>query len=184
MEDAYDPGVVRRRGVAVGLQGRVAVALTGVGDDLGLVARGEVRTRESQPYHDAQDMALDEAERYIAAAADAAVERATGDLRRFVDEVAASGLDVVCIGLVTREYRLPKTLAATLRSHPALHAAEGQMTIDALAGAGNALGIEVVATSDQRIDSRADSAGKLVGPPWRKEQKLAATAALRALASR
>jgi hypothetical protein len=31
------------------------------------------------------------------------------------------------------------------------------------------------------IDARAEAAGKLVGAPWRKEHKLAATAALAAL---
>lgn len=170
-----------RTHVSIGLNGRVALALTGVGDDLGIVAQGTVRTRESQPYHEAQGLPLDEAERLIAEAGDASALRATGDLRQFVDDVAAQGVEVVRVGLIARDYRLPKTLAATLRSHPACHAAEGQMTIDALTAACNALGIDVVAFTDHTLDPRVDPVGKVVGPPWRKEQKLAATAALRAL---
>ena len=170
--------------VSVGLCGRVAVALTGVGDDLGVVARGDVRTRESQPYHAAQELSLEEAERLIADTADASARRATDDLRRLAEEIAATGGQLVRAAVVGRDYRLPKTLAATLRSHPACHAAEGQMTVDALTAACNALGLDVMVTTDQSLDPRVEHVGKLVGPPWRKEQKLAATAALRTLGVR
>lgn len=163
-------------GAAVGIQGRVAVALTGVGEDLGVAARAVVRTRESQPYHDAKSLPLDEAERLIAAASEAAAERATGDLRRLVEELSTRGLEVKRAGLVARRYRLPETLAATLRSHPSCHAAEGQMTVDALIEACNRLRIHIVAMPEPSIDPRVEQVGKLIGPPWRKEHKIAATA--------
>lgn len=165
----------------VGIHGGVAVVLTGVGDDLGVVVRGVVRTRESQPYHDAQSLPLDEAERLIDAASEAAAARATDDLRRMVEEVASNGVEVTRAGVVARQYRLPATLAATLRSHPSCHAAEGQMTVDALLEACSRLGIEVVASPESSIDPKAEAVGKVIGPPWRKEHKIAATAALRAL---
>jgi hypothetical protein len=168
--------------VAIGLYGRTAVALTGVGDDLGVVARAEVRTRESQPFHDAQNLAIEEAERLIASAAEAAVQRAADDLRQLTADLAKCDLQVVRAAVVAREYRLPKTLAATLRSHPACHAAEGQMTNDALTEACNILGLDVVVMTDVTVAAKADGVGRLVGAPWRKEHKLAATAALRALA--
>ena len=170
--------------VAIGLHGRTAVALTGVGADLGLVARTEVRTRESQPFHDAQTMALADAERLIARAEDEAIERATADLRVLVDELAGRGLQVVAAGIAGKAYRLPSSLEATLRSHPLCHAAEGKMTNDALVAACGALGLEVVMLTGGAIADRVDAAGKLVGPPWRKEHKLAATAALDALGPR
>lgn len=75
----------------VGLHGRVAVALTGSGDDLGVVLRGVVRTPESQPHHDTQSLPLHEAERSIEAASEAAAAQATDDLRQIVEELA--GLD-------------------------------------------------------------------------------------------
>lgn len=167
--------------VAIGLHGRTAIALTGRGEDLGVLLRGDVRTRESQPYHDAQSLPLDEAERLIEAAAAAAAQRATDDLGRIVDELRSQGLEVVRAGVVARAYRLPSTLAATLRSHPACHGAEGRMTVDALLEACHRLGLDVVATPEASIDPRVESVGKLLGAPWRKDHKIAATAALHAL---
>ena len=167
--------------VAIGLHGRTAVALTGVGDDLGVVARAEVRTRESQPFHDAQGLPIDEAERLIAAAADAAVARAAADLRQLVDELAGRGLHAVGAAVAGRDYKLPATLEATIRSHTACHAAEGQMTNEALTEACNVVGIEVTVMTDVVAAAMVEGVGKLIGPPWRKEHKLAATAALRVL---
>lgn len=168
---------------AVGLYGRDAVTLTGKGPDLGVVDRRVVRTRESQPYHEAQGVAIEEAERIIATALDESIARATQDLRALVDELAKAGVTVSRAGVIARDYRLPHTLAATLRSHPACHGAEGQMTRDALLAACDAVGLEVFATPLEPIEARIDAVGKLIGPPWRKEQKLAATAALRAIAA-
>jgi hypothetical protein len=170
--------------MAIGIYGRVAVALTGVGDDLGVVTRAAVRTRDSQPYHDAQSLPLDEAERLIETAAEGAAARAAGDLRELVEQLTADGHRVTCAGVVARQYRLPATLAATLRSHPSCHAAEGQMTVDALIEGCRRVGIDVVASPDPAIDPRVESVGKRIGPPWRKEHKIAATAGLRALAVR
>lgn len=178
------PSMPMGKPIGIGLHGRTGVALTGVGDDLGLLARTEVRTRESQPFHDAQAMALADAERWIARAEDEAIERATADLRALVDELAGRGLQVVAAGVAGKAYRLPSSLGATLRSHPLCHAAEGKMTNDALVAAGTALGLEVVVLTDGAIADRVETVGKLVGPPWRKEHKLAATAALAALGRR
>lgn len=47
-------------------------------------------------------------------------------------------------GIVMSAYELPRTLGATLRSHPACHAAEGQMTRDALVSACESLGLRVL----------------------------------------
>ena len=170
-----------RRRVVLGLHGRTAVALTGVGDDLGVVVRAEVRTRESQPFHDAEGLPLDQAEALIAAALDAAIDRAAQDLVPIVAQIDAADLQLAGAVVVTKVYRLPPTLDAILRSHTSCHAAEGQMTGDALVAACERLGIDVTVTPDFAIDPDVELAGKLLGPPWRKEQKLAATAARRLL---
>ena len=173
-----------RRDVVLGLNGRTVVALTGAGTDLGVTIRTEVRARESQPYHDAQGLPIDAAERFIADAAEAAEARATSGLRQVLDDLAAQGFHATHAGIFARQYRLPGSVAAILRSHPACHAAEGQMTIDALLAACAGLGLEIVAMTEERVDPRVDPVGKLIGPPWRKEHKVAATAALHALATR
>src|SRR4051812_48395503 len=174
--------MARRRRVALGLHGRTAVAVTGVGDDLGVVVRADVRTRESQPFHDAEGLPLDEAEALIAAAADAAADRAAGDLAPIVAQVEAMGLELVEAAVVTKAYRLPSTLEAILRSHTACHAAEGQMTGEALIAGCEQLGVAVTVTHDLDVDPRVEPVGKLIGAPWRKEHKIAATAARRVLA--
>ena len=165
----------------LGLHGRTAVALTGVGDDLGVVVRAEVRTRESQPFHDAERLALDQAEALIAAALDASIDRAAGDLAPVLAQLQSDGLEVHGAAVVTKAYRLPSTLEAILRSHTSCHAAEGQMTADALVSACDRLGLDVTVTTDFDIDPRAEPPGKVLGPPWRKEHKIAASAALRLL---
>jgi hypothetical protein len=170
-----------RRRVVLGLHGRTAVALTGVGDDLGVVVRADVRTRESQPFHDAEGLPLDQAEALIASALDAAIDRAAGDLAPIVEQVAAAGLELAGAVVATKVYRLPATLEAILRSHASCHGAEGQMTGDALVAACERLGLAVTMTPDLDIDPKVEPVGKVLGPPWRKEHKIAATAALRAL---
>ena len=171
----------RRRRVVMGLHGRTAVALTGVGDDLGVVVRAEVRTRASQPFHDAGGLPLEQAEALIGAALDAATDRAARDLAPIVAQLDAADLELEGAVVVTKAYRLPTTLEAILRSHTSCHAAEGQMTGEALVGACERLGITVTVTPDLAIDPAVELVGKLIGPPWRKEQKIAATAAWRAL---
>ena len=167
----------------LGLHARTAVALTGVGDDLGVAVRAEVRTRESQPFHDAEGLPIAEAESLIAAALDAAIARAARDLAPIVADLAEAGLELSGAAVATKVYRLPSTLEAILRSHTSCHAAEGQMTGDALVGACEQLGIAVTVVPNLDIDPRAEPVGKLLGPPWRKEHKIAASAALGLLES-
>src|SRR5438045_2627267 len=121
--------------VVVGLHVKVAVTLTGLGDDLGVIDRRSVRTRTSQPYHEAGDLPLDSAQKLIDTALTEASELATSDLRTLLDDMKARGLSVVAAGVVFHDYRLPSSLAATLRNHTACHAGEGQMTRDALMNA-------------------------------------------------
>jgi hypothetical protein len=143
-----------------------------------------VRTRESQPFHDAEGLPIDQAETLIAAALDAAIDRAAGDLEPVVAQLTQDGLELRGAVVVTKVYRLPATLDAILRSHTSCHAAEGQMTGEALVAACERLGIDVAVSADLDIDPRAEPIGKVLGPPWRKEHKIAATAALRHLEGR
>jgi hypothetical protein len=167
--------------VVVGLHGKVAVTLTGVGDDLGVIERRTVRSRTSQPYHDAGELPLAAAQKLIDKALVDATKLATKDLRQLFDDLKKQGLTVAAAGVVFHDYRLPSSLAATLRNHTACHAGEGQMTQESLLGACEALGwpVTTVLRSDG-ADARTERVGKLIGPPWQKDHKLAATAALHA----
>ena len=75
-------------------------------------------------------------------------------------------------------------LAVVLRSHPLLHLAEGQLSQDAIAEAAQAAGLAVQNVSFHDLDPTEQVAelGRAAGTPWRKDHKLAAAAALLALA--
>jgi hypothetical protein len=165
----------------VGLAGGTAVTLTGVGDDLGVLDRRKIQTRDSQPYHEAQGMPIAKAERIIADAFDRAVGHATDDLGALLVDVRGRGFEVSLVGISFKAYRLSSSIEARLRSHAMCHGAEGEMTRDALWAACEALGLSVHAEPPGEIPARVDAAGKAIGAPWRKEHKLAALAALAAL---
>jgi len=161
----------------IGLCGSTAVTLTGVGADLGVLDRRKITTRDCQPYHEAQGLPVDEAERLIADALARATQNAVADLRALIDEVGAPR----GVGISFKEYRLSSSLEKRLASHAMCHGAEGEMTRDALWAACEALALPVHAAPFDVIDPRADGVGKMIGAPWRKEHKLAASAALAAL---
>lgn len=166
--------------VVIGLCASTAVALTGRGPDLGVLERRAIQTRDCQPYHDAQGLPIADAEHLIAEAFARAVAHATDGLRELIEDLDA---DVRVAGLCFKEYKMPSSIEVRLRSHAMCHGAEGEMTRDALWGACEALGLAVHAAPYDVIDQRAAAVGKVIGPPWRKEHKLAATAALAALAA-
>ena len=124
---------------------------------------------------------------------EAAVEQATRAALR--DAVHATGAQA--IGLVAEARALPE-LPSILRAHPLWHAAEGQLYRDALAAAAERLRLPVLdvpprrvrsdakqalSLSDAKIDALLRSLGSSIGPPWQRDHKDAALAALVALAS-
>lgn len=163
--------------VVIGLSSSTAVTLTGVGADLGVLDRRSIKTRDCQPYHDAQGLPIAKAERLIADALERATQHAIADLSALIAEVGPpSGA-----GIAFKQYRLSSSIEARLRSHAMCHGAEGEMTRDALWAACEALGLAVHAAPFDVIDPRAEGVGKVIGAPWRKDHKLAASAALAAL---
>src|SRR4029077_14086806 len=110
-----------------------------------------------------------------------AVQHATDDLRALIDELAEQDVRVAGTALAFKHYKLSSSLEARLRSHAMCPGAEGEMTRDALSAACEALGLHAHVAPFDVIDPRAEAAGKAIGPPWRKEHKQAASAALTAL---
>jgi hypothetical protein len=162
---------------AVGFRGHVAVT---VGPDLEVVDRREIRVRDGQPYHLARSKPVAQARKVIERAqaeANARMLEAITGLRR--------DLDVTAVGLVLGSFHLPSKLEDLLASHPACHAAEGEMAREAVFAACEALHLPVTAVRDREIEitERVDRIGKLIGPPWRKDHKLAAVVAWRALSA-
>jgi DNA polymerase III psi subunit len=138
-----------------------------------------------QAYHAAAGLNLAEAEALIERWARSAVDHAAGGIAgvRQAAIDADCRLDVVSIVAEARD--LP-ALAVILRSHPLLHKAEGQLSRESIAEAAQAAGLAVHYVSPRspqgpNIAERVAELGRAAGPPWRKEHKLAAGAALMAL---
>jgi hypothetical protein len=90
---------------------------------------------------------------------------------------------VDAVGVVGRVRRIPDDLEKILASHALLHAAEGELFERALIDAAEHLGLRafMLEPAAIRISAAVDGAGKVLGPPWQKDHKLAAGVALAAL---
>lgn len=89
---------------------------------------------------------------------------------------------IVAVGIVAI-VRPVSALDAVLRSHPLLHLAEGQLAREAVAEAATAAGLPVhyLDPKGRPAVERTVALARAAGPPWRKEHKMAALAALAAL---
>jgi hypothetical protein len=132
-----------------------------------------------QPYHAASDggMSLAEASRLIAK-----VELAAERAARAATRDAAKGFGADAVAVVGGGRAIPRELERILASHPLLHAAEGALYEEAVAEAAraNGLRVELVPPGDLVVSGALDALGRQIGPPWQKDHKLAAAAALRA----
>jgi hypothetical protein len=146
-----------------------------------------------QPYHAAGGVDGDEAERLVAHVVAAACAGAGRALDALLADLG-SGHRIVAVALRSGGERpLPGTVAGVLASHSAMHAAEGQLYRDAWADAaadrgvavalharGDALGgaAALLGTTVERLGATVSALGRELGPPWQKEHREAAAAAL------
>jgi hypothetical protein len=136
-----------------------------------------------QPYHGAAEDGLDlsAAEALIGHVGKRAAEAAAAAILTAVAEFG-----VCAVGIVGGGRIIPDALERILRSHALLHAAEGDLYEQAIVegAAQAALPVLMVSPKTIEISPALDGAGKSLGPPWQKDHKLAATAALAALTQR
>jgi hypothetical protein len=173
----------------------IAVVLAGTAASPRAVTRTEITLASPakpalyQPYHEVMDLpweratvAVQNAERVIEAAA-------TRGLKALLDELRSRGVDVSCIGIVGAPER---NLAAIGSPHIRAHAAEGVLFRHVLQVGAEAnelpsaihseRGIEAataaslgVSLDDMRV--RLAEIGRVLGTPWRADEKAAAMAA-------
>jgi hypothetical protein len=148
-------------------------------------------TLEAEVYHRAAELSASKASALVSEAKKSALAHALAalqDLAHFRPLAAA--------GVVMSAVTVPEDLTAILRSHPLIHTAEGALYREALADASRKCGLEIVRIPRRDLASRFASvlgkgeeharewltvAGKELGPPWARDQKDAAMAALVAL---
>lgn len=134
----------------------------------------------NQPYHAIvkDGLSLHDGGALVARVRQSATSAATAATKSAVKEFGVTG-----VGVVARIRNLPDDLERILSSHALLHAAEGalfeQAVLDAATGVG--LACSVAEPNSTHIGQSLDAAGKALGPPWQKDHKLAATAAMLAL---
>jgi hypothetical protein len=150
-----------------------------------------------QPYHAAEHLSADDARRLVERGLDAARRHAVRELRDALARAADSGHDVSGCAVLMGPPMPDWTVDEILAVHVRMHKAEGVMFRDALAHAATECGQCLVAIPEKQLHDHASRAltaaprtltrsiellGKLVGPPWGKDQKDAALAAMIALA--
>ena len=154
----------------------------------------------SQPYHhEAVGMPLMEAEKLVVRVRESVMRTTLARVSELRDELQPR---YTIVAMTLRNPPLsyvPVTVAEAHKSHPVMCRADAMMYHDALCKAARCLrialelhdrGEEVVrgayrlGVSLEELQRFLQTAGKSLGPPWRKEHRLAAAAAMSVLADR
>jgi hypothetical protein len=151
-----------------------------------------------EPYHDAKRGKPEDAEKTVAAAAEKARRLALEGIRSHAGGVEAAGFELVASGVVLGGGKPGVTLARALSTHAAMHGAEGWLFREALIEASQNCDLIAVGVPESELPARSAAAlgssegsardvfqqlGRNQGPPWGRDQKAAAMAALVALSS-
>ncbi len=179
------------------------VAVAGSPGDAVVIERRRIETADPamagsrQPYHTAQRLSLEKAEAWIGRCLDRSTRLALDAVTAMVADLAGQGHRVVVAGMPRGSGRALPELAAILRSHTLLHAAEGEFYRDVLVHAMKACALPVTPVVERELwdtgatvfrltagdlQVRLNELGRSLGPPWREDQKLASLAAWIALA--
>jgi len=149
-----------------------------------------------QPYHEAEEMKVEKAARYLARCEGASRERARAELEDVGEKLAGRGHRPGACGILLSAGRPLPPLASILASHALIHTADGEHFRDALAAAARDCGLAVVRVRERDVTAavakrlrlaseelvaRVDGMRKMLGPPWTQDQKLATLAAWQAL---
>ena len=173
----------------------IAVVLAGTAASPRAVIRTEITLASPakpalyQPYHEVMDLPWERAIAAVQDAARAIEAAATKGLKVMIEELRSGGIDVTCIGIVGAPER---NLAAIGSPHIRAHAAEGVLFRRALPVGAEMNGLPSPIYSEQSIEASAAASlgvsfddlrarlaeiGRVLGAPWRADEKAAAMAA-------
>lgn len=132
-----------------------------------------------QPYHAAEPLPIDRAERLIRHAEEVSRRMA----REKMERLSARRVSAACV-LDSSARALPD-LKAVLASHALIHTAEGELYREALRLACTHAGVSLVRAKEKTVlemlpadvRRRIAAYSKILGPPWRQDEKLAMAAA-------
>jgi len=150
-----------------------------------------------QPFHFAEGQDLKKAERWIEQCLNTSERLARDAIEVTVSKLRQQGYRVRACGLVRSSARPLPEVESVLASHALIHTAEGEMFRDALTRASAHHGLSVLGVKDRelfdrcgtdlgmaqpKIESRLAELGRMLGPPWRQDEKFATLVAWLALA--
>jgi hypothetical protein len=135
-----------------------------------------------QPYHAAEELPVAEARDLVQRGIDSAHRIAEREMRAFVRRSSDAGVEVagcaVLVGTPMPEWAIEQILSVHVR----MHKAEGVLFPAALTAAAATCGLNVRTISEKTLPAAFTDTlaklGKSVGPPWGKDQKGAALAAM------
>jgi hypothetical protein len=149
-----------------------------------------------QPYHAAEPLKPERARDVVNRGIDEARRIAVREMRAAVQRESERANDVAACAVLVGEPMPDWTTDEILAVHFRMHKAEGVLFRDVLVRASEACGLRLVAIPEKHLAKHAETAlgasasglartvaalGKSIGPPWGKDQKDAALAALIAL---
>jgi len=143
-----------------------------------------------QPYHAAENLSADEGRDLVRRGIESARRIAVREMRKAAQRARRAGHEVVASAVLVTDPMPDWTVDEILAVHFRMHKAEGVLFRDALARAAEACGLRflgipkrTLATSTAGARRTIAALGKSIGPPWGKDQKDAALAAMIALHS-
>lgn len=149
-----------------------------------------------QPYHAAEELKPEAARKLVKRGIDAAYRIALRELRTAVTEERRRKNEVAACAVLVGNPMPDWSVEQILAVHFRMHQAEGVLFRDALVYAAKERGLKVVEVPEKTLSTYAEQSlglsaselskqvatlGKLAGPPWGKDQKDAALAAMIAL---
>ncbi len=180
------------------------VAVAGTRKSIEVIDRRRVELADTaiqgskQPYHAAEGLELEKAERIVDGCIAGARRLARQAFRAVIDDLGKKGHEVVGCGLLLASGRPLPALESILASHALIHTADGELFRDALVHASENCGLPVTrvrerelyarGAQEQRVSApelqrRVAELGRTIGPPWRQDEKLAALVGWLALAA-
>lgn len=193
--------------VAFGIKahsGWAALVVVGTrGDELQVIDRRRIELVETadawwakQPYHAAVSLNADEARDLVGRGIAVARRIAVREVRAAIARADQGGHEVSACAVLMANPMPDWTVAEILAMHVRMHKAEGVLFRDALAHAADECGLRFVGVPEKQLHQEAERTlstsaagvqariallGKSAGPPWGRDQKEAALAALIAL---
>src|SRR6266850_4628421 len=152
-----------------------------------------------QPYHAAENLNANDARDLVRRGIAAARRLAIREMRTAVKHAREAGHEVAACAILMGNPMPDWSVDEILSVHFRMHKAEGVLFRDALAEAAGSCDLKLVRVPEKELDEQAERAlatsvaslrktiaslGKSVGPPWGKDQKDAALAAMIALQGR